>query len=1221
MISELKKLLSERIVYIDGAMGTMIQQYRLDEASFRGTRFKNHNIDLKGNNDLLCLTQPQIIEDIHTQYLLAGADIIETNTFNSTSISQADYELSSLAYELNFEAVQIARRAVVAAQKTFKNKKLFVAGAVGPTNKTLSLSPDVNRPGFRSISFDEMKASYREQIRGLCDGGVDLILVETVFDTLNAKSVLLAIQEEFAARNKTWPVMISVTITDLSGRTLSGQTLEAFWYSIRHAQPVAVGLNCALGAKEMRPYVESLARIADVPVSCYPNAGLPNPLAPTGYDETPELMADYIKEFAQAGLLNIVGGCCGTTPAHIQAIVEATQNINPRIVPQIKPFTVYTGLEPFKLDNNYSPFVMVGERTNVTGSPQFAKLVAKNDLDAALVVAKNQVENGANILDVNFDEGMLDSAAFMSRYLNLIASEPDIAKCPIMIDSSKWSVIEAGLKCAQGKCIVNSISLKEGETAFLEQAARAQLYGAAVIVMAFDEKGQATEIDHKVNIAIRAHNLLTEKLNFNSCDIIFDLNVLTIGTGIEEHNAYAVNFIEGVREVKRRLPGVRTSAGVSNLSFSFRGQNTIREAMHSVFLYHAIRAGLDMGIVNAGQLTIYENIPLELREKIEDLVLNRRDDATERLLEYSQKLKLSGAIQDEKKINLQDWRSKSIEDRISHSLVHGITDFVEQDTQEALTKYQLPLKVIEGPLMAGMQVVGELFGSGKMFLPQVVKSARVMKKAVAYLEPYMKSASENQTKARSQGKFLLATVKGDVHDIGKNIVAVVLACNNYEVHDMGVMVPCDQIIRKAKEIGADIIGLSGLITPSLEEMIYNAQELEREGLDTPILIGGATTSKLHTAIKIAPQYSGIVEHVADAALVTQVCSQLMNMNLRGEYKSKLKEKQKDIRENYNNREKELSSIDWARSHKPSFDWSSYKPPQPEFTGIKKIENIAISEILPFVDWSPFFWSWDLKGVYPKIFDHERYGLEAKKLFNDAQAIIKKFENENILIPRAVIGFWPAQSKVDDVIVYNDSSTLKEIEQLHFLRQQVEPFYSLADFIAPKSSRKMDYIGAFVVTSGHEIDVIADQYKKAGDDYTSILVKAIGDRLAEGLAEYMHKKARDYWGFGKDERFTNDDYIKEKYRGIRPAPGYPACPEHSEKATLFSLLKAQENTGVELTENFAMTPPSSVSGFYFSHPESKYFIIQRIGNDQFKSYCDRKKISYELGQKYLSSILF
>lgn len=1222
----IEKALEKRILILDGAMGTMIQRYKLTEEDFRGERFKNHPKDLKGNNDILVFTRPDVIADIHRQYFEAGADIVETNTFNATSISQADYDLSSLAYEMNLTAAQLA--AGVAREMRVKDpsRPFWVAGSIGPTNKSLSLSPDVNNPGYRAATFDEVAEAYAEQVRGLMDGGVDLLMPETVFDTLNLKAVIFAIEKVFAEKNRRLPLLISVTITDNSGRTLSGQTLEAFWHSIKHAKPLIVGINCALGAREMRPYIEQLSRIADCYVCCYPNAGLPNPLAENGYDETPEITGGLLREFAKAGLVNVVGGCCGTTPGHIRAIAEQTRTLPARKIPQVVKRTVYAGLEPLILDNDYSPFVMVGERTNVTGSPKFADLIKKGDYTAALMVARQQVENGANIIDVNFDEGLLNSEECMTKFLNLVAAEPDIARVPIMIDSSKWSVIEAGLKVVQGKCIVNSISLKDGEEVFLERARRAKLFGAAVVVMAFDEKGQAVEKDHKVAICERAYRLLVDKVGFEPQDIIFDPNILTVGTGIEEHNDYAIYFIEAVREIKKRCPGARTSGGVSNLSFAFRGQNVIREAMHSAFLFHAIKAGLDMGIVNAGMLAVYDDLDSELRDLVEDVLFNRHPEATERLIDYSKKLG-AGASNAATNQRALAWREKPLQERITHALVHGIDEYIEKDIEEARLELQKPLKVIEGPLMEGMKVVGDLFGAGKMFLPQVVKSARVMKKAVAYLQPFMEAekaemmAQGDPQTQKARGKFLIATVKGDVHDIGKNIVSVVLACNNYEVIDLGVMVSCESILRKAKEVGADIIGLSGLITPSLDEMIFNAQEMERQGFHVPLLIGGATTSRLHTALKIAPVYSGPVEHVGDASLVVNVCNNLLSPEKREQTIAEIKASQERLRESFKrDAGRNVTPIQEAREKRPRYDWAKADIPRPEFLGIRTFSHVTIDEILPFIDWSPFFWAWELKGKFPQILDNEKYGAEARKLYDDAQALLKQLAQNQRVKPKAVVGFWPAHSVGDDVVLYKDESAKEELATFRFLRQQKDKFYCLADFIAPHDSGRLDYMGGFVVTAGEAIDDIALEYKEKNDDYNSILVKALGDRLAEGLAEYMHKRVRDWCGFGKNEQLTNEQLIREEYRGIRPAPGYPACPDHTEKRLLFDLLDAKNATGVWLTESLAMAPGSSVSGFYFNSNDAKYFMVNNIGADQLEDYARRKGIPKEEAAKWLSSYL-
>ena len=1213
----LRQLLSERILILDGAMGTMIQRHRLEETDFRGERFKNHPRDLKGDNDLLNLTRPEVIANIHRKYLESGADIIETNTFNSTRVSQSDYGLEDIIYELNKSGAQIARGVADQFMAQNPGRHCFVAGSLGPTNKTLSISPDVNNPSFRAVTFHEMVDSYYEQVSGLVDGGVDILLPETVFDTLNLKAAIFAIEKFFDERNVRMPVMLSVTITDASGRTLSGQTVEAFWYSVMHAKPLSVGINCALGAKEMRPYIEELSKIAECYISCYPNAGLPNPLSDTGYDETPGVTSSFLEEFAQSGFINIVGGCCGTTPEHIRAIAQRVRSIVPRRIPKRPPATRLSGLEPLKIEGD--TFIMVGERTNVTGSPQFAKLIKANDFDGALAVARQQVENGANIIDVNFDEALLDGEGCMTRFLNLISSEPDIARVPIMIDSSKWSVIEAGLRCVQGKCVVNSISLKEGEEKFLHQARLAMRYGAAVVVMAFDEQGQAANRADKVRICQRAYKLLTEKVGMDPTDIIFDPNILTVATGIEEHNNYAVDFIEAVREIKATCPGVRTSGGVSNISFSFRGNNVVREAMHSAFLYHAIKAGLDMGIVNAGMLAVYEDIDKELLELVEDVLLNRRPDATERLIEYAEKVKGTGKT---KSKDESIWRNGTVGERLSYALVNGITDYIEQDTEEARQQYERPLDVIEGPLMDGMKIVGDLFGAGKMFLPQVVKSARVMKRAVAYLQPFMEAEKAKAQNARSQGKFIIATVKGDVHDIGKNIVSVVLACNNYEVIDLGVMVPCEKILNTAREVNADIIGMSGLITPSLDEMVYNASEMERRGFKIPLLIGGATTSKAHTAIKIAPQYSGIVEHVQDASLVVGVCNNLLNPEKVDAYTVELRAKQESQRQKYAGRsERNFVSIEEARAKGFKTDWKNIRIDVPENLDLQILDGIPLEEIVPFIDWSPLFWAWELKGIYPKIFEHKDYGIQARELYKDAQRLMKEIVMNKRFRARAVLGFWPANSVGDDIEIYTDESRKEVLGTFHFLRQQKEKdgdgiYYCLADFVAPKNSGRRDYIGGFALTAGYEVEDFANTFRAKGDDYSAIMVKALGDRFAEALAEMMHKKARIIWGYGKDENLSYEDLIREKYRGIRPAPGYPACPDHTEKSLLWKLLEVEKNTGISLTENFAMNPPSSVSGWYFAHPESRYFHLGQIARDQVEDYARRKNMAVEIVERWL-----
>lgn len=1219
----LKGDLQKRILFLDGGMGTMIQQHKLNESDFRGDRFKDHPFDLRGNNDLLVLTRPDIIKAIHKEYLLAGADMVETCTFNSTGLAQSDYHMEPYVREMNVAAAKIAKEACLEVEREHPGRRCYVAGALGPTSKTASLSPDVNNPAYRATSFQELVDTYYEQIAGLVEGGIDVLLAETVFDTLNVKAAIFAMEKFFEERKMRWPVMLSVTITDASGRTLSGQTTEAFWNSVRHVKPLMVGINCALGAKDMRPYIKELSQISDCYLSCYPNAGLPNPLSATGYDEKPEDMAAVLKEFAEAGFLNMVGGCCGTGPGHIAAIAKALGPLPPR-KPTATPRAMrLSGLEPFTLNEGKAPFVMIGERTNVTGSPRFQTLIKENNFDAALSVARQQVENGANVIDVNFDEGLLDSEACMTKFLNLIASEPDIARVPIMIDSSKWSVIEAGLRCVQGKAIVNSISLKEGEASFLNQASLCMRYGAAVVVMAFDEQGQAATKDEKIRICTRAYKLLTEKIGMAPEDIIFDPNVLTVGTGIDEHNNYAVDFIEAVREIKRLCPGVRTSGGISNVSFSFRGNNKVREAMHAAFLYHAIAAGLDMGIVNAGMLEVYEEIDKDLLTHVEDVLLNRRPDATDRLVAYGEQFR--GAAKTTKK-DADEWRSRSVEERLSHALVNGITDFVDGDTEEALKIYERPLLVIEGPLMAGMKVVGELFGAGKMFLPQVVKSARVMKKSVAWLQPFMEAEkAANSSLSSNQGVFVIATVKGDVHDIGKNIVGVVLACNNYEVHDLGVMVRCEEILQKAKDLKADMIGLSGLITPSLDEMIYVASEMERQGFTVPLLIGGATTSKAHTAIKIAPAYSGPVVQVGDASLVVNVCSSLMSPTQKESYVAELRLAQEERRGQYAANQAKASFLPYEEAKRQKFqtDWDNVLIDRPAKTGVFVFDHIALDHVIPFIDWSPFFWTWQIQGMYPKVFESERSGEQAKKLWADAQKLLKEIAVRKRIKPRAVVGIWPAGSIGDDVKLFTDEKRTKELATLHFLRQQREKsesgaYLSLADFVAPLSTNRQDYVGAFVVTAGPEVEEYAAAFAKKGDDYSSIMVKALGDRLAEALAEMMHKRMRELWGYeSKDQDISIEDLLKEKYRGIRPAPGYPACPDHTEKTTIWNLLDAEKNTGATLTENFAMFPASSVSGLYFAHPESHYFRVGEIQKDQLEDYARRKGMSYESLAKWLA----
>jgi 5-methyltetrahydrofolate--homocysteine methyltransferase len=1213
--TELEQLLNQRIVILDGAMGTMIQAQKLDEADYRGKVFADHPADLRNNNEVLSLTQPELIEQIHRKYLAAGADIIETNTFNANAISLGEYRLQGLAFELNRASAQIARRAVESFTKENPTRRCFVAGSLGPTNRTSSISADVANPAARAVTFDELRDAYSEQARGLLEGGVDLLLVETIFDTLNGKAALFAIARLFEDSGRRVPLMVSGTIVDQSGRNLSGQTVEAFWNSVSHAPLLSVGINCALGPKQMRPYIEELSQIAPAYISCYPNAGLPNAFG--GFDETPESMAKELHEFAAAGWLNMVGGCCGSTPEHVRAIAESVRGLKPHERSTPPRYSRFSGLEALTIRPGTN-FVNIGERTNVTGSPKFARLILDGQFEDALAVARQQVEGGAQILDVNMDEAMLDSETAMATFLNTIASEPDIARIPIMIDSSKWSVIEAGLKCVQGKGIVNSISLKEGEDVFKLRASTIRHYGAGVIVMAFDEKGQADTIERKVEICARSYKILTGEVGFPPEDIIFDPNILTIATGIEEHNAYAVNFIEATRRIKASLPFSKVSGGVSNLSFSFRGNNVVREAMHSVFLYHAIRAGMDMGIVNAGQLEIYEEIPKDLLELVEDVVFNRRSDATERLLALADSVKNKEKAETEE----ADWRKTSVEDRLTHALVKGIVDHIEADTEEARVKLGKPLAVIEGPLMAGMNVVGDLFGSGKMFLPQVVKSARVMKKAVAQLLPYLEAEKLATGGGQPQAKILMATVKGDVHDIGKNIVGVVLGCNNYQVVDLGVMVPAEKIINTAREIGADIVGLSGLITPSLDEMVHVARELEREDFKVPLLIGGATTSRVHTAVKIAPAYSPPVIHVADASRAVGVVGRLKSSTLRKDF----------IEANRNDQEKariahqqpsaqKLISLEEARRKKPAFDWAKGDIPRPSFTGVKIWSPVPLDEIVPYIDWTPFFHVWELRGTYPRIFESEDVGPKARELFEDAQGLLKKIVCENLLTARAVYGFFPANRAEDDIELYADESRTRALAAIHTLRQQIvkpegEWNYALADFIAPCDSGRADFLGLFAVTAGLNIEALVGRFEREHDDYNAILSKALADRLAEALAELLHKRAREEWGFGKEESLTAGDLLRERYRGIRPAPGYPALPDHTEKQTIFKLLDAQKNAEIRLTETLAMIPAASVCGFYFAHPESRYFAVGKIGRDQVLDYQQRKGMDLESLERWL-----
>ena len=1224
----IREELQKRILVIDGAMGTLIQRYQLTEEDFRGERFKDHPTDVKGNNDLLNLTRPDIIRAIHKEYLDAGADIIETNTFSTQRISLADYQMESLAYELSYEGARIARDIAYEYNKTNPAKPRFVAGAIGPTNRTASMSPDVNDPGYRAVSFDDLAEAYYEQVRGLVDGGSDVLIIETIFDTLNAKAAIYAIKryenelkKASLLKGNSLEIMISGTITDASGRTLSGQTVEAFWNSVRHGNLLSVGLNCALGAKEMRPHLEELAEKSDVFISAYPNAGLPNEFG--GYDEVPHETAHFIEDFIAHGMVNIVGGCCGTTPDHIRHIAEKAAKGKPRTIPEIDPYLRLSGLEAVNVTPDTN-FVNIGERTNITGSPKFSKLILAEDYEGALTVARQQVEGGAQVIDVNMDEGMIDSEAAMTRFLNLIASEPDIAKLPIMVDSSKWTVIEAGLKCLQGKGIVNSISLKEGEEKFKEQARKILSYGAAVVVMAFDENGQADSLARRIEICKRCYDILVTEVGFPPQDIIFDPNILTVATGLEEHNNYAVDFIEATRWIKQNLPLAKVSGGVSNISFSFRGNNVVREAMHSAFLYHAIKAGLEMGIVNAGMLEVYEEIPKDLLERVEDVLLNRRPDATERLVEFADTIKSKGKeiVRDE------EWRKGTVQERLSHALVKGIIEYLDEDVEEARQLLPKPLEVIEGPLMDGMNIVGDLFGSGKMFLPQVVKSARVMKKAVAYLLPFIELEKANNADADQRsnaGKVLLATVKGDVHDIGKNIVGVVLACNNFEVIDLGVMVPAQRIIEEAKKQNVDNIGLSGLITPSLDEMVHFAKEMEREGFTIPLLVGGATTSRIHAAVKVAPNYSGAAVHVLDASRSVTVCSNLMNRDTRDTYIQTIKDEYEKAREAHLNKrsDKRFVSIEEARSQKLELNLNGSIAPKPKFTGTKVFEAYPLEELVPYIDWTPFFHTWELRGSYPKIFDDKFVGVEAKKLFDDAQALLKKIVDEKLLQANAVIGFWPASSIGDDIELYSDESRTKVLNNIYTLRQQAEkvkgePYYALSDFIASKESGIPDYFGGFAVTTGIGCDELVAQFEKDNDDYNSIMAKALADRLAEAFAEKMHELVRrEYWGYAADEALTTDDLIKESYQGIRPAPGYPACPDHTEKTTLFELLKAGDNAKMYLTESLAMTPAASVSGFYFAHPQSRYFGLGKIGKDQVEDYAKRKGISLEEAERWLS----
>jgi len=1219
ILETLDRLAREKILILDGAMGTMIQRHQFTESDFRAERFKSHAKDLRGNNDLLTLTQPQAIKDIHIQYLEAGADIIETNTFSSTTIAQADYGLESLAYELNFEGARLAREACDEVEKKTGVKR-FVAGSIGPTNRTASISPDVSNPGFRAVGFDDLRIAYREAALGLINGGADILLVETIFDTLNAKAALYALEDAFDEVGTVFPIMISGTITDLSGRTLSGQTPQAFWNSLAHAKPFSIGFNCALGAREMRQHIAEIGRVANTRVCAFPNAGLPNEFGL--YDESPEYMAELTGEFARAGLVNILGGCCGTTPPHIRAIAESAKGVSPREIPEITPLLRLSGLEPFTLTKDI-PFVNVGERTNVTGSAKFRKLITSGDYAAALEVARDQVANGAQVIDVNMDEGLLDSKRAMVEFLNLVAAEPDIARVPIMVDSSKFEVIEAGLKCLQGKGVVNSISMKEGEDKFRDEARKVKRYGAAVVVMAFDEQGQADTFERKFSIAKRAYKILVDEVGFPPQDIIFDPNIFAVATGIEEHENYGVDFIEATRAIKADMPLTHVSGGVSNLSFSFRGNEPVREAMHSVFLYHAIAAGMDMGIVNAGQLAVYEKIDPELREACEDVVLNRRKDSTERLVTLAEKFKGAGAKTQEKDAA---WRESSVDKRLEYALVNGVADYIDADVEEARLRSNRPLDVIEGPLMAGMNVVGDLFGQGKMFLPQVVKSARVMKQAVAHLLPFM---AQDKSERSTAGKVLLATVKGDVHDIGKNIVGVVLGCNNFEVIDLGVMTPAAKILETAKRENVDIIGLSGLITPSLDEMCFIAAELEREGFDTPLLIGGATTSRVHTAVKISPNYrSGQAVYVTDASRAVGVAQSLLSDKGRVEYMAQTRKEYERVADAHAKAQidKQRVPLAKARANALKIDWDAFTPTKPSFTGARGFATYDVAELVPYIDWTPFFQTWEFKGRYPALLEDPERGPAAKALFDDAQAMLKRIVEERWFTPKAVIGFWPANAIGDDIALYAGESREERLATFHTLRQQLarrdgKANVALADFVAPKDSGKADYIGAFVVTAGAEEEKISARYARANDDYGSIMVKALADRLAEAFAERMHERARrEFWGYASAENFSPEELPNEPYRGIRPAPGYPAQPDHTEKATLFRLLDAEKRTGVRLTESFAMTPASTVSGLYLAHEQAHYFGVAKVERDQVEDYARRKGMPVAEVERWLGPIL-
>ncbi len=1211
----LEKLLEERILILDGATGTMIQTKKLVEQDYRGDRFRDHPTDLEGNSDVLVLTRPDVTRAIHDAFLAAGADIVETNTFSATAVAQADYGLEHVVYELNVEAARIAKQAALEWSDRTPDKPRFVAGSIGPMNRTLSLSPDVDDPAFRAVSFGQVKDAYAEQVRGLVEGGSDILLVETIFDTLNAKAAIVAIEEVFEERGARLPVMISVTITDRSGRTLSGQTLEAFWASVEHARPLLVGINCALGASEMRPYIEELSSLADCYVHCYPNAGLPNAMGE--YDEQPATTGALVRELAEAGFVNLVGGCCGTTPEHIRAVARSVAELPPRRIPEtVERFARFSGLEALTVRPD-SNFLMVGERTNVTGSRKFMRLIKEGDFATALEVALDQVRGGANILDVNMDEGMLESEQCMARFLKLCASEPEIAALPFMVDSSKWSVIQAGLECLQGKSIVNSISLKEGEADFLAKAKIARRFGAAVVVMAFDETGQAETVERKVEICRRAYRLLTEQAGFEPRDIVFDPNVLAVATGIEEHADFAKSFIEATRIIKDTCPGALVSGGVSNLSFSFRGNDVVREAMHAAFLYHAIGAGMDMGIVNAGQLEVYEEIDPILREHVEDVVFNRRPDATERLVELAGRVKGAGK---KREVDLA-WRDAPVEERLSHALVKGFVEFVEQDAEEARQKLGRPLAVIEGPLMDGMSTVGDLFGAGKMFLPQVVKSARVMKKAVAYLTPFMEEEQDGSGGREALGKVVLATVKGDVHDIGKNIVGVVLRCNDYDVVDLGVMVPAEEILRAAREQGAHVIGLSGLITPSLDEMVHVAKEMERQGFDVPLVIGGATTSRQHTAVKIAPAYHQSTVHVLDASRAVNVVASLLDPKQRSAFDERNRAEQAKLVRLFDaKRNKALLPYETARENGMPVAWKAADVPRAPFLGRRVVEDVTVADLVRYVDWTFFFHAWELKGKFPRILEHPDHGEAARELFEHAQELLDRIVREKLVEPRGVYGFWPANADGDDVVLYTDEERAGELVTLPMLRQQAakggeDPYLSLADFVAPKATGLADHVGGFAVTAGIGVAELVQRYERDHDDYNAIMVKAIADRLAEAFAEMLHERVRRQW-YASDERLSNDELIAEKYRGIRPAYGYPACPDHTEKPKLFELLGAPE-LGITLTETYAMSPAASVSGLYFAHPASRYFMVGRIGEDQLADYARRKGMTVEEARRWLA----